>query len=232
VFKTVRFPKTGAVGTARNQAELSGTEALTGRPKFPGKAPGAPRDLCGPSDQAAKALLKRCSLLRPGLRRFLSRPQREDLAAKLSAIQRGNTMRLPLHKFLSLAAMPASHSRFHVAPYAVSSRRVVAGAANDQDRCADFAGRCRRHPGPPFGRADQSDARTVDGDREPPRGGQYNWNRSCLARRARLLALMPRWRQNYPNNRPPTRATAISEMGQSTKSLRDSPLRGDLRRAQ
>jgi hypothetical protein len=25
---------------------------------------------------------------------------------------------------------------------------------------------------------------------------------------------MPQWRQNYPNNRPPTRATAISEMGQ------------------
>jgi hypothetical protein len=29
------------------------------------------------------------------------------------------------------------------------------------------------------------------------------------------VALMPQWRQNYPNNRPPTRATAISEMGQN-----------------
>jgi hypothetical protein len=28
-----------------------------------------------------------------------------------------------------------------------------------------------------------------------------------------LVALMPGWRQNYPNNRLPTRATAISEMG-------------------
>jgi hypothetical protein len=39
-------------------------------------------------------------------------------------------------------------------------------------------------------------------------------------------------RQDHPNNRPPTRATAISEMGQCTKSLRDSPLRGGLREAQ
>jgi hypothetical protein len=29
-----------------------------------------------------------------------------------------------------------------------------------------------------------------------------------------LVALMPQWRQDYPNKRPPTRATAISEMGQ------------------
>jgi hypothetical protein len=28
-----------------------------------------------------------------------------------------------------------------------------------------------------------------------------------------LVALVPHWRQNYPNNPPPTRATAISEMG-------------------
>jgi hypothetical protein len=28
------------------------------------------------------------------------------------------------------------------------------------------------------------------------------------------VALMPRWRQDYLNNRPPTRAAAISEMGQ------------------
>jgi hypothetical protein len=26
---------------------------------------------------------------------------------------------------------------------------------------------------------------------------------------------MPQWRQDYPDNRPPTRATAISEMGQN-----------------
>jgi hypothetical protein len=30
-----------------------------------------------------------------------------------------------------------------------------------------------------------------------------------------LVALAPQWRQNYPNNRRPTRATAISEMGQN-----------------
>jgi hypothetical protein len=29
------------------------------------------------------------------------------------------------------------------------------------------------------------------------------------------VALMPQWRQDYPNNRPPTRATAISAMGQN-----------------
>jgi hypothetical protein len=29
-----------------------------------------------------------------------------------------------------------------------------------------------------------------------------------------FVALAPQWRQNYPNNRPPTRANAISEMGQ------------------
>jgi hypothetical protein len=34
-----------------------------------------------------------------------------------------------------------------------------------------------------------------------------------------LGALMPQWRQDHPNNRPPTRATAISEMGQSTTRL-------------
>ena len=34
-----------------------------------------------------------------------------------------------------------------------------------------------------------------------------------------LVALGPRWRQEYPNNRPPTRANAISEMGQRTKPL-------------
>jgi hypothetical protein len=34
-------------------------------------------------------------------------------------------------------------------------------------------------------------------------------------RRLPLVALMPQWRQNFPNNRPPTRATAISEMGQN-----------------
>jgi hypothetical protein len=28
------------------------------------------------------------------------------------------------------------------------------------------------------------------------------------------VALMPQWRQNHPNNRPPTRATAISGVGQ------------------
>jgi hypothetical protein len=28
-----------------------------------------------------------------------------------------------------------------------------------------------------------------------------------------LVALAPQWRQNYPNNRPPTPANAISEMG-------------------
>jgi hypothetical protein len=28
------------------------------------------------------------------------------------------------------------------------------------------------------------------------------------------VALAPQWRQNYPNKRPPSRATAISEMGQ------------------
>jgi hypothetical protein len=27
------------------------------------------------------------------------------------------------------------------------------------------------------------------------------------------VVLVPQWRQDYPNNRPPTRATAISEMG-------------------
>jgi hypothetical protein len=43
-----------------------------------------------------------------------------------------------------------------------------------------------------------------------------------------LVALVPQWRQNYPNKRPPSRATAISEMGQGTKSLRESPLRGGL----
>jgi len=38
-----------------------------------------------------------------------------------------------------------------------------------------------------------------------PRGGPGH--------RLPLVALMPQWRQDYPNYRPPTRATAISEMG-------------------
>ena len=33
-----------------------------------------------------------------------------------------------------------------------------------------------------------------------------------------LVALAPQRRQNYPNDRPPTRAKAISEMGQEEKS--------------
>ena len=33
-----------------------------------------------------------------------------------------------------------------------------------------------------------------------------------------LVAPAPQWRRNYPNNRPPTRAKAISEMGQEEKS--------------
>jgi hypothetical protein len=46
-----------------------------------------------------------------------------------------------------------------------------------------------------------------------------------------LVALMPQWRQDYPNNPPPTRATAISEMGQQEtpalqKNLRESCVRG------
>ena len=28
------------------------------------------------------------------------------------------------------------------------------------------------------------------------------------------MALVPQWRQDYPDNRPPTRATAIPAMGQ------------------
>jgi hypothetical protein len=32
-----------------------------------------------------------------------------------------------------------------------------------------------------------------------------------------LVALAPQWRQNYPKNRPPRRATTISEMGQQRK---------------
>jgi hypothetical protein len=39
-------------------------------------------------------------------------------------------------------------------------------------------------------------------------------DRSSPGRRLPLLALMPQWRQDYPNKRPPTWATAISEMGQ------------------
>jgi hypothetical protein len=31
-----------------------------------------------------------------------------------------------------------------------------------------------------------------------------------------LVALMPQWRQDHPNKRPPTRATAISKMGPAT----------------
>jgi hypothetical protein len=33
-----------------------------------------------------------------------------------------------------------------------------------------------------------------------------------------VVALVPQWRQGYPNNRPPTRATAISAMGQQQTS--------------
>jgi hypothetical protein len=43
-----------------------------------------------------------------------------------------------------------------------------------------------------------------------PRGG--------LRHRLPLVALMPQWRQDYPNKRPPTWATAISEMGHNLPS--------------
>jgi len=38
-------------------------------------------------------------------------------------------------------------------------------------------------------------------------------DRSSPGRRLPLVALMPQWRQDHPNKRPPTWATAISEMG-------------------
>jgi hypothetical protein len=46
-------------------------------------------------------------------------------------------------------------------------------------------------------------------------------------RKSPLVALVPQWRQNYPNNRPPTRAAAISEMGHRTNPLaRERAARG------
>jgi hypothetical protein len=52
---------------------------------------------------------------------------------------------------------------------------------------------------------------------------------NCPARqsgdRLPLVAPVPQWRQHYPKNRPPTRATVISAVGHGTKSLRDRVLR-------
>jgi hypothetical protein len=48
-------------------------------------------------------------------------------------------------------------------------------------------------------------------------------------RRLPLVALVLQWRQDYPNNRPPTRATAISAMGQQRTHLIASG-RGDGRK--
>jgi hypothetical protein len=36
------------------------------------------------------------------------------------------------------------------------------------------------------------------------------------------VAPMPQWRQNYPNNRPPTPANAISEMGRDPMQARQA----------
>jgi hypothetical protein len=75
-----------------------------------------------------------------------------------------------------------------------------------------------------------------DGAAEPPTRGHRSLGASAAVldpgHRLRLVALVPHRRQNYPNTPPPTRATAISEVRQRTKSLRDSPLRGGLREAQ
>jgi len=58
-----------------------------------------------------------------------------------------------------------------------------------------------------------------------------------LARLASLVALVPQWRQDYPSNRPPTRATAISAMGhkqppapqKKPRDLRPKPVSTQLR---
>jgi hypothetical protein len=59
-------------------------------------------------------------------------------------------------------------------------------------------------------------ARAATGTRVPCRGpGVIALGRGNPTRRLPLVALVPQWRQNYPNNRPPTRATAISERANS-----------------
>jgi hypothetical protein len=76
----------------------------------------------------------------------------------------------------------------------------------------------RRHPGsrptgPPDGpRAEPVAAATGAWGPLPRSWG--NCPRGSPGHRLPLVALMPRWRQEYPNNRPPTRATAISAVGQ------------------
>src|SRR5271168_5177433 len=45
----------------------------------------------------------------------------------------------------------------------------------------------------------------------------------------RLVALMPQWRQDCPNNRSPTRATAISEMGQEPPTALQKKIGRDIR---
>jgi hypothetical protein len=73
----------------------------------------------------------------------------------------------------------------------------------------------RRHigpPGPPDGaRAEPAGAAT--GAWGPLLRSWGNCPRGSPGHRLPLVALVPQWRQDYPNNLPPTWATAISEMG-------------------
>jgi hypothetical protein len=77
----------------------------------------------------------------------------------------------------------------------------------------------RRHlggtdPGPP----DRPRAERVGaaaGAWSPSAAVRGNCPRGSPGHRLPLVALMPQWRQDYSNNRPPTRATAISAMGQN-----------------
>jgi hypothetical protein len=48
-----------------------------------------------------------------------------------------------------------------------------------------------------------------------PQSTSDSWGGVSGGRTLPLVDLMPQWRQDYPNNRPPTRATAISDMGQN-----------------
>ena len=70
-----------------------------------------------------------------------------------------------------------------------------------------------RHPWPPDGNLRSPSVRPPEPGGPLPR----SWGialRGSPGHRLALVALMPQWRQDHPNNRPPTRATAISAVGQ------------------
>jgi hypothetical protein len=108
-----------------------------------------------------------------------------------------------------------------------AKRRRLSGAAEAHRPAPDDTGAGRADPSRAHGPVLRSRRRVGFSSSTPRRLLQAGCatpepgaSAAVLGSRAQVAALwplMPQWRQDCPNNRPPTRANAISEMGQTTR---------------